>query len=384
METLKETYIPELGIRRQGKVRDIYESDKTLTLIASDRVSIFDRVLHEPIRDKGRILTLLSLFWFEKTRDIIPNHLISHPDPNVLVVNKCQPIPIEMIVRGYLVGSLWRDYAKGVRTKCGVPLPDGLNENDPLPSPIITPTTKSHEGHDEDITAEELINQGTVTKDLWDQLSDVSLKLYERGQEIVNPRGLILVDTKYEFGVDEDKNLVLIDEIHTPDSSRYWYKSDVDQKQIRFPDKEFVREWGRSQGFTGDGNIPNLPEEMIDQIRNSYCDIYTSITGMSLDEQEYNIRKRLVGNLRKENLIRGFFCALSVDNERVKKILDDDKIPYRFVEASEELNQSLEPVVWIADKELPFQTPWPVVKIENQPEQAAHEAVQRLHNMEVQ
>jgi len=383
METLKETNIPELGKRRQGKVRDIYEGDKTLTLIASDRVSIFDRVLHETIKDKGRILTLLSLFWFKKTADIIANHFLSNPDPNVLVVNKCQPIPVEMIVRGYLVGSLWRDYSKGKREKCGVPLPDGLLENDPLPFPIVTPTTKSHEGHDEDISPEELIQMRLVTQELWSQLSDASLKLYQRGQEIVGPRGLILVDTKYEFGLNEEGQLILIDEIHTPDSSRYWYKSDLERKQIRFPDKELVRNWGRSQGFTGDGDIPNLPDQIVEQIHGSYTDIFTSITGLSLGDQTFDIPNRLICNLRKENMIRGFFCALFTDNDRVRKILDEEKIPYRFIEKPEELNQSLEPIVWVADKGLPFKTPWPVVKIENQPEQAAREAIQRLHNMEV-
>jgi len=383
METLTETYIPELGKRRQGKVRDIYEGQSTLTLIASDRVSIFDRVLSNSIRDKGRILTLLSMFWFEKTKDIISNHLVSHPDPNVLVVKKCQPIPVEMIVRGYLVGSLWRDYAKGIRSKCGVLLPEGLKENDPLPTPIVTPTTKSAGGHDEDITAHDLIAKRIVTKALWDRLSETALKLYERGQEIVGPRGLILVDTKYEFGHDDKGELVLIDEIHTPDSSRYWYKSDVQRNQIRFPDKEFIREWGRSQGFTGDGVVPSLPDEVIEQIRSSYANIYTSITGIFLCDEVYDIPKRLICNLRKEKLIRGLFCALLMRNQTVESILRENRIPFEHVDSAEQLNRSLEPVVWITDKVFPFKTPWPVIRLGPNPKQTAEEAIKQLKSMEI-
>jgi len=370
-------FIPELGKRRQGKVRDIYEGDHTLTLIASDRVSIFDLILHETIPDKGRILTELSLFWFEQTRDIIPNHMISHPDPDVMIVKKCQAIPVEMIVRGFLVGSMWRDYALGKRTKCGVPLPDGLQENDPLPFPIITPTTKSHEGHDLDISAQELIDKGVVSKELWERLSDISLKLYQRGLDVVAKRGLILVDTKYEFGLDQDGQLILIDEIHTPDSSRYWYKEDLARKQIRFPDKEFVREWGRSQGFTGDGDIPHLPKEMIERIRENYIKIYHTITGKTLDEQP----KRLICNLRHEKLIKGYFCALQVDDDRVKKVLDEHQIPYQVIESFEEIDQSIEPVVILGETKP--KTKWPFIKIGENPEEAAYEAIKRLRNMEV-
>ncbi|NGX57517.1 MAG: Phosphoribosylaminoimidazole-succinocarboxamide synthase [Chlamydiae bacterium] len=364
--TLRETFIPELGTPRKGKVRDIYENGKTLALISSDRVSIFDRILEQPIQDKGKILTELSLFWFEKTKDIIQNHIISHPDPNVIIVKKCEPIMVEMIVRGYLVGSMWRDYAAGKRTKCGIAIPESLKENDPLPTPIVTPTTKSVEGHDEDITKEELIQQGIVSADLWNKLEKTSLELYQRGQEIVNQRGMILVDTKYEFGLDEEDQLVLIDEIHTPDSSRYWYVKDVERKQIRFPDKEFVREWGRSQGFTGDGKVPVLPEEIMLEVSRSYKEIYHNITGQSIGDESFNIPDRLICNLRREKLIKGVYCHLVLGSEvdrphaeKITKVLEEHGIPHEITVASahkntkkvieliDNFNQSLEPVVFI-------------------------------------
>ncbi len=364
--TLSDTFIPELGIPKAGKVRDIYENGETLTLITSDRLSIFDRVLKEQIPDKGRILTELSRFWFEQTKDIISNHLISFPDPNVMIVKKCRPIMVEMIVRGYLAGSLWRDYQSGKREKCGVPIPDGLKENDPLPSPIVTPTTKSETGHDEDITKEELIKQGIVEKVLWDQMESISLKLYKRGQEVVSQRGLILVDTKYEFGLDDQGNLVLIDEIHTPDSSRFWFAKERKKKQIRFPDKEFAREWGRSQGFTGEGNIPSLPEKVIDDIRSGYLEVLKAITGSSIAANSSNVRERLLGNLKQSRLIQGAYCQLILGSEKdmphaekITKHFEGRGLPHNVVVASahkntvtvmdliQRLNQSLEPVVFI-------------------------------------
>ena len=182
-------FLPELGIPRQGQVRDIYEQKESLLLIASDRLSIFDCILKEPIFEKGKILTKLALFWFEKTKDIIPNHVLSHPDPNVTIVKKCTTIPIEVIVRGYLAGSMWRDYAKGLREKCGIKLPDGLKQNDPLPEPIVTPTTKSSVGHDEDISKEEILKQGIVDGALWEEMEQTALRLYQRGGELLKERG---------------------------------------------------------------------------------------------------------------------------------------------------------------------------------------------------
>lgn len=364
--TLKSTFLPELGKRRQGKVRDIYEQDKTLTFITSDRISVFDRVLNEAIPQKGHILNDISNFWFEQTKDIIPNHIISSVDPNILVVRKCKPLMLEMIVRNYLTGSMWRDYAKGARTKCGVPLPEGLKEHDQLPHPIITPTTKSLEGHDEDITKEELVAQGIVTQEQWDQLESVSMKLFKRGQEIMKEKGIILVDTKYEFGVDDSGALTLIDEIHTPDSSRFWFSEDFDRKELKFPDKEFAREYCRNQGFVGEGLLPKLPDDIIKKIHNGYKDVYEKITGRPLDQMHPSVPQRVLQNLRRSNVIKGYFVLIITGSEKdqphVDKItakLDEFNIPHGTYVASahktpkktlaivDEYNQSLEPIVCI-------------------------------------
>ena len=195
---------------------EIYSHQNQLTMIASNRISVFDRILPDPIPNKGRILTGLSLFWFDKTKDIIQSHLISHPDPNIMIIKKCTPILVEVIIRGYLVGSLWRDYQGGKRIKCGIPLPEGLKENDPLPDLIVTPTTKSSHGHDEDITKQEIIATGLATPEVWQQVKKTALALYKRGRDHLKQKGMILVDTKYEFGLDDQGQVVLIDEIHTP------------------------------------------------------------------------------------------------------------------------------------------------------------------------
>ena len=364
--TLRQTFLPELGIPYSGKVRDIYEHNGTLTMIASDRISVFDRILNESIQDKGRVLTKLSMFWFDKTKDIVQNHVISHPDPNVLVVKKCQPIMLEVIVRGYLVGSLGRDYLAGKRVKCGVTLPDGLKLNEALPKPIVTPTTKSTHGHDEDITKEELIKQGIVSPELWKKIEMTALQLYKRGQEIASEKGLILLDTKYEFGLDETGNLVLIDEIHTPDSSRYWFKKDFDLKQVHYPDKEFVREFMRTQGFSGDGQIPMMPQQVREKASRGYRDIYQTITGQELPDEHDSVPKRVLMHLKKAQMIKGVFALLISGSEKdqlhvdtISSILHTHGIPFKSIVASahkhpqrvaeliEQYNGSLEPVVCI-------------------------------------
>ena len=358
--------IPEFGARRQGKVRDIYEQGDRLILVASDRISIFDRILNEPIFEKGRILTELALFWFEQTKDIIPNHMISHPDPNVMVVKKCTLIPIEVIVRGYAAGSLWRDYAKGLREKCGVKLIEGLKQNDSFPHPIVTPTTKSAGGHDEDISKEEILKQNILSASQWAVIEEKALALYQRGTEILKKRGMVLVDTKYEFGWDASNQLTLIDEIHTPDSSRFWYQKDLEKKEVRFPDKELVREWARGLGFTGDGALPSLDKEIRDKIYRSYSEIYASITGNSLSEESRHFPKRMLFNLKKANLIKGSFALIILGSEKDQShaekmglIFREASIPYCVEVASahkntrallhilETFNESLEPVVCI-------------------------------------
>jgi phosphoribosylaminoimidazole-succinocarboxamide synthase len=364
--TLKNSFLPELGKPRRGKVREVYTNDNGVALIASDRISVFDRILSDPIPDKGRILTQLSLFWFNQTQDIITNHIISHPDPNVLFVKKCTPIMIEVIVRGYLVGSLWRDYKDGKRVKCGIKLPDGLQQNAALPEPIVTPTTKSEHGHDEDITEEEIIQRGLATPHNWKIMKEKALQLYNRGQEVLKKRELILVDTKYEFGLDANGNIVLIDEIHTPDSSRFWYQNDLACKEVKFPDKEFLREWLRERGFTGDGPVPTIPLEVQQKVRNSYRELYEIITGMTLPHENWNTSKRLIANLKKEKMIRGVFALVIAGSEsdsphveKILAVLKQHNVPYSAIYASahkqpkvvvdliDEYNQSLEPVVWI-------------------------------------
>lgn len=356
--------IPELGARRQGKVRDIYDHGDQLILIASDRLSIFDRILREPIFEKGRILTELALFWFDQTKDIIPNHVLSHPDPNVMVVKKCAPLPIEVIVRGYIAGSLGRDYAKGLRQKCGVKIPDGLQLNDPLPSPIVTPTTKSTIGHDEDITVEEILKRKIVSPSEWAVIENKALALYRRGVEVLKNRAMILVDTKYEFGWDASKQLTLIDEIHTPDSSRFWYQKDLEKKEVRFPDKELVREWARGIGFTGEGELPVLALEIQEKIHRSYAGIFQAITGNALKEESHEFPKRMWLNLKKANLIQGSLALIILGSEKDKshaekmgQVFQDAKIPF-FVEVAsahkntrallkllDTYNESLEPLV---------------------------------------
>ncbi len=364
--TLKSTFLPELGKRTQGKVRDIYENEKTLTFITSDRISVFDRVLNEAIPQKGHILNDISMFWFEQTKDIIPNHIIRAIDPNVMVVRKCKPLMVEMIVRNFLTGSLWRTYAKGERTKCGIPLPEDLKEHDQLPHPIITPTTKSVGGHDEDITKEELIEKGIVTKEQWEQLESISMKLFLRGQEVLKEKGIIFVDTKYEFGLDESGQLTLIDEIHTPDSSRFWFAQDFERRELKFPDKEFAREYCRSNGFIGEGLLPKIPDEIIEKIHGGYKDVYETITGNPLGQLHSSVPQRVLQNLRESDVIKGYFVLIITGSEKdqphVDKItakLDECGIPHAAYVASahktpkktlaiiDEYNQSLEPVVCI-------------------------------------
>jgi len=295
----------------KGKVRDVYTiNNNTLVMIASDRISAFDVVLPKGIPYKGQVLNQIAEQFLNATRDIVPNWLISSPHPNVSIGKMCQPFKVEMVVRGYLAGHAARTYASGLRTLCGVTLPKGLKENDKLPQPIITPTTKASEGHDEDISKEEIIKQGIVSKEHYEQLEKYTLALYARGQEIANKMGLILVDTKYEFGLYNGE-ITLMDEIHTPDSSRYFYlegyeerqKKGEEQKQLS---KEFVRRWLIENGFQGkEGQkIPHMSEEWINEISERYIELYEKVTGKKfikantnnlLKDVETSINKALTG-----------------------------------------------------------------------------------------
>jgi phosphoribosylaminoimidazole-succinocarboxamide synthase len=295
MEAIKETNFQFQGQTGfyKGKVRDVYYFGDKMAMVATDRISAFDVVLPKGIPDKGRILNQIASSNLNATKDIVPNWVLNTPDPNVTVGFKCEPFAVEMVVRGYLAGHAWREYKLGKRKICGVPMPDGLKENDPLPHPIITPTTKAHIGHDEDISKEEILSRGIVSYQDYSKLEDYTYKLFQRGTELAAKRNLILVDTKYEFGKHQGK-IYLIDEVHTPDSSRYFYKEGYEarqksgeaQKQLS---KEFVRQWLIENGFQGkDGQkVPEMTEEIVVSISNRYQELYQQMTGESLPKVEY-------------------------------------------------------------------------------------------------
>lgn len=269
----------------RGKVRDVYDFGDKVVMIASDRISAFDVILPRPITSKGQVLNQIASKFLNATKDIAPNWLLATPDPNVSVGIKCETFPVEMVVRGYLVGHAWRTYKSGLRTLCDVSLPEGMVENQKFPTPIITPTTKAHEGHDEDISREEIISRGLVSEEKYAQLEKYALALFARGTEMAAEKGLILADTKYEFG-EKDGVIYLIDEIHTPDSSRYFYadvyeenlEKGLPQKQLS---KEFVREWLIANNFQGkEGQtIPEMTDEKVEEISKRYIELYEKVTG---------------------------------------------------------------------------------------------------------
>jgi len=279
----------------RGKVRDVYtiKNDYVL-MIACDRISAFDHVLPKAIPHKGEVLTQLAAYFLDATKDIITNWKMSVPDPNVTMGIRCEAIPIEIVVRGYLCGHAWRVYKTGERMICGVKMPDGLKENDKFPDPIVTPATKSTDGHDEDVSIEDIISRKICSKKTIENMVETALKLYERGVEMADERGLILVDTKYEFGL-HDKKLVLIDEVHTPDSSRFFYldsyaklqKAGKPQKQLS---KEFVREWLMENGFQGlEGElIPEMTDEFVTSVTDRYTELFEAMTGRKFEGRDYN------------------------------------------------------------------------------------------------
>lgn len=289
---ITETHLSEWGTRYEGKVRDTYRRGNILTLVTTDRISAFDHVLPQAIPFKGQVLNQLAAFFFEETAHVFPNHVRAVPDPNVTVATACTPIPIEFVVRGYLAGHAARVYQGGARTLCGQALPDGLREGEQLPEPIVTPATKAETGHDEDITPEEAVSRELVDADTYATLEQAALDLFARGNEIAAARNLILVDTKYEFGRDANGQLRLIDEVHTPDSSRYYeadgyeerLESGTPQEQLS---KEFVREWLMDQGFQGreDDTMPDLPGAFRIEIAQRYIDLYERLTGQSFEAE---------------------------------------------------------------------------------------------------
>ena len=291
-----------------GKVRDVYTLENDLlVMVVSDRISAFDFILPEGIPYKGQVLNSLATRFLRATEDIVPNWLISSPDPNVSIGHSCTPYKIEMVIRGYLTGHAWRTYKSGLRELCGVALPEGMKEHDKFPVPIITPATKAEEGHDEDISKEDIIAKGIVSAEDYTQIEAYTRAVFERGTEIAAKQGLILVDTKYEFGKTADGRIVLIDEIHTPDSSRYFYAEGYEERQAKGEaqkqlSKEFVREWLMDNGFQGlEGQtMPDMPESFVNEVTDRYIELYEHIIGEKFERIDLsNAHDRVTKNVNQ-------------------------------------------------------------------------------------
>jgi phosphoribosylaminoimidazole-succinocarboxamide synthase len=307
MNILEKTDFKNLGEKYVGKVRDVYSQRDKVILISTDRYSAFDRNL-ALIPCKGQVLTQVSKFWFENTKDIVQNHVMDFPDPNVVVGKKCKVLPVEVVPRAYITGitgtSLWTLYQKGMRNFGDFTLPDGMKKNQKLDKVVLTPTTKSEE-HDKPLSTKEIVNEGHMTKEQWEKVADISLKLFKRGQEIALQKGLILVDCKYEFGLDENGELTLVDEIHTPDSSRYWQAGTYEERITKGMepenfDKEFLRLWFKENCDPyNDKVLPEAPAEMIAELSRRYVQICEQITGVPFQIETGDIEKRIGNNLKK-------------------------------------------------------------------------------------
>lgn len=305
-----------LGPKSSGKVRDIYKWDDRLIIITTDRLSAFDHILGL-VPFKGQVLNQLAAYWFEETRDIVANHFLESPDPNVTIGQRCRPLPVEVVVRGFISGvtktSLWYRYSQGERFIYGMDFPDGMNKNDQLPQPIITPTTKAKKGgHDELITSREIVQKGLVNAALWEEVCSAALALFARGQEVAARGGLLLVDTKYEFGLNDREELILIDEVHTPDSSRFWTAKSYEEVRAKGGqksgkgqnvvepenyDKEFVRLAYAERGYIGDGTPPPLAEDLAAQASKRYIGCYELLTGRSFVAGEMPVADRVAKSL---------------------------------------------------------------------------------------
>lgn len=315
MDAVKETHFkfPSQTDFYRGKVRDVYFFNDKMVSVATDRISAFDFILPRPIPYKGQVLNQIAARNLEATSDIAPNWLEAVPDPNVSIGKRCTPFPVEMVIRGYCTGHAWREYNSGKRTLCGVAMPEGMKENDKFPEPIITPATKAVEGHDEDISREEIISRGIVQEKYYSRLEELTRKLYQRGSQISDKQGLILVDTKYEFGLLNDQ-IFIIDEIHTPDSSRYFYKDDYAIRQKsgepqKHLSKEFTRQWLISQGFQGlqGQKMPEMTDEKVNEISGRYLELYEQFTGEPLKKENSKpinerIQENILNWLRKMDL----------------------------------------------------------------------------------
>ena len=297
----------KIGKKYEGKVRDNYILDGKRIIITTDRISAFDRVLCT-LPFKGQVLNQTAAFWFEKTKHIVKNHVLEVPDPNVLVAKECRLIPVEMVVRGYITGvtttSAWYNYERGVRNFCGNILPDGMRKDEKFKKPIITPSTKADKGlHDESVSGDEIIKRGLVEKDIYKKMERYALQLFDFGAKLVAKNNLILVDTKYEFGIDENGNLTLIDEMHTPDSSRFWIKGTYEEKFKKGEepdklDKEYVRQFLAKKGFIGEGKIPEIPDDIKVEAARRYIKAYEMITGKEFKAEVGDVKERIANNLK--------------------------------------------------------------------------------------
>jgi phosphoribosylaminoimidazole-succinocarboxamide synthase len=310
--TLEKTDFLGLGSKYEGKVRDNYTQGDKRLIITTDRISAFDRVLGT-IPFKGQTLNGLASFWFDKTKYIVRNHMIDSPDPNVMVVSECKPIPVEMVVRGYITGvtktSAWYNYSRGVRNFCGVRLPEGLKRDQKFDFPVLTPTTKAGHGeHDRSISPKEIISEGILSEDMFEKLKEMSFRLYDFGVQWAKKNGLILVDTKYEFGLIGDE-IVLMDEVHTPDSSRFWFADTYQElfekgEEQRKLDKEYVRTWLAGQGFRGDGTPPKLTDEVRAEAAKRYIRAFEIITGEKFTIVEKPVIERIRENLMNKGYLK--------------------------------------------------------------------------------
>jgi len=310
--TIRRTEFDDLGERIEGKVRDNYRQNGRRILVTTDRISAFDHVLPQTVPFKGQVLNQTAAYFFEATEDVVPNHVQSVPDPNVTIAQECTPIPIEFVVRGYLAGHAWRKYDNGARTLCGKQLPDGLRRSEELPRPILTPTTKADQGHDQDVTREEAVANTKIDAETFDQLAEWSLRLFERGSEMAAEQGLLLVDTKYEFGRTQDGDLLLIDEVHTPDSSRYYYRDGYRERLERGDpqrqlSKEFVREWLMDHGFQGNAGetMPDLPNSLRVKVTKRYVELYETVTGTSFHPDTHPAPEERIHVALKDYQING-------------------------------------------------------------------------------
>lgn len=304
---LKGTDLTWLGEKYEGKVRDNYTKGDKRFLIVTDRISAFDRILGF-IPFKGQVLNQMAKFWFEQTKDICGNHAIAFPDPNVVVAKQCKALPVEMVVRGYLTGttstSVWHHYSQGSRNFCGNKLPDGMKKDQKFDFPIITPSTKAQHGdHDESVSPQDILDRGLLRKQQLDYIMDKSMELYKKGVEICAKQGIVFVDTKYEFGIDNEGNIILIDEIHTPDSSRFWkqasYQMNFEQGTAQDNiNKEYLRLWLSDRGYVGEGPVPLIPDEVIVETARRYIEAYELITGQEFQAEVGDVASRIEENLR--------------------------------------------------------------------------------------